>query len=198
MINYLISLLAISVSLTLAGPPKDINGMPPLSSERLTNPISLENECKNVKIIEWRTTNGYHGPSKKLLKEINRLCKLAAGNFIPFLKEKYPEYNIDKDISSFKTQLCFMPVGSKPRSLNDLKYRFATRVIRYRVWGYFEKATLNIYIRNDIALYKTVFVHELFHSLSYRLGIFDQHSGNQDVTDEAMAQEFTEYLGLGR
>ena len=47
--------------------------------------------------------------------------------------------------------------------------------------------------------FMVVFAHELFHAMSYESGVFHQHSADgRENIEENMAQDFTEFLGLGR
>lgn len=173
--------------------------MTPLTQELLKKPVTLEDHCRNVKIIEWRGTNGYSTPNKRHIKAFNAQCNKALASFFKFMKDRHSDYTIKGKLSKFKTKLCLMPVGSSPRDLNDREYRFSRRMIKVNLWGYYEKATNYIYIRNDVMnVRKVIWSHELFHSFSHQFGIFKQHTGNRDKADERMAKEFTTYLGLGK
>ena len=39
---------------------------------------------------------------------------------------------------------------------------------------------------------------QIFHALSYELGIFGAINGSNDIAEETMAQGYTEFVGLGR
>ena len=173
--------------------------MRPLPQELLDKPIKLTDACSGVKIIEWRGTK----VSKKSAKIINKTCNMAVKGFKHFMSRQ-PGYYISGDISKFDTKLCLMSMGSSPRNLNDVDYRFKYRSIKVTLWGYFQRAADNIYIRNDVLTeghnndeFVMTLAHELFHAMSYQYKIFHQHKGDKDQVEEAMADEFTEYLGLG-
>jgi hypothetical protein len=123
--------------------------------------------------------------------------------FPKFVKDR--GYTINNS-GKLDTSVCFMPVNSSPRNLNDVDYRFSSRTKTYdsdgnsqAIWGYFQRHANHIYIRNTGATFhKVVFVHELFHAASYHYGIYNQHTGNKDLKDEKLAQDFTDYIGYGR
>ena len=143
---------------------------------------------------------------------------MAVSNFFEFMASRYSNYKLENAESNFDTSVSFMPYlegqqGHQPRNLNDIKYRFAYRPKSYRngevrdIWGFFQRAEDWVYVRNDVLLgdgkttnHETikVFVHEMFHAMSWHYGAFNQHPGRKDSVEENMAQEFTIYLGLGR
>lgn len=202
MIKYLFIILLMMLSSTaIATDYVNSKGiMSPLVSERLDNPIYLNNYCNNVSIIEWRGTES----TKESIDNIRKICNLAVSKFEVFIKNQ-KGYEIRGKIVDFETNLCLMPLNSFPRNLNDMKYRFAERPGKFAVWGYFHRSPNNIYIRNDVILngknnrnFEVVLAHELFHALSYKYKIYEQHPGNKDQVEEFMAQKFTLFLGLGK
>ncbi len=218
-IKYLILFLILLIpSLSIA--QGHSTQMAPLQSERLKNPIVLTDRCKNVNIIEWRFTPGIMrstAPTKKNIKILDDICNHVMKNVVKFVKSK--NYSLNDDISNFNTSVCIMPAnlhrfGRSPRNLNDIKYRFSTRSKSYTpdgrlysIWGYYQRYNNHIYIRNDVLLndgvtanndFKTTFAHELFHAISYYYGVYYQHNGNKSGVEEKLAEDFTEYLGLGR
>ena len=186
----------------------------PMPYERLSKPIFLRGVCKKIRIIEWRPTPGYINSTKlteKSVNVVNSTCNAAVMSFRSFIKSK-GGYEI-KDVV-FDTSLSFMPADmyrscDAPRNLNDLKYRFAYRTERSPLWGWFQRANDWAYIRNDVLEddgetinkeFVVVTAHELFHAMSYASGVFQQHkpAEKRNAVEEEMAQQFTEYLGLGR
>ncbi len=195
--------------------------MTPLPSERLTKPILLQQACKKVKIVEWRGTPGHiksTSPSKKSINILNKSCNMMVPKFFEFMKDRHNDYKLENTNTKFDTSISFMPYikgkqGHQPRNLNDIKYRFVYRTKTYTdgevniIWGLFQRAEDWTYVRNDILLSdgktknqetEKVFIHEMFHAMSWHYKVFHQHSGNRDNVEERMAQEFTIYLGLGR
>lgn len=186
--------------------------MKPQSYEKLESPIRLIDGCDDIFIQEWRSTPGLMettGPTSKSIKVINEICNLSLNKFPEFAKKK--GFVIKSVDEKFHTTICMMPAdvydqGTAPRNLNDLKFRFAKRTIRYPLWGYFQRQQNYLYLRNDVLRnngrinyrFKTVFAHELYHALSYYYGIYYQYSGDKNKIDEQLAQDFSAYLGLGR
>ena len=176
--------------------------MTPTPSERLLNPIALTDICSEVRIVEWRGV-GPLGITKNNIRQLQKHCKLAMSFFPKFVKER--GYKMSKN-DKLHASVCLMPVDDSPRNLNDINYRFSTRSRTYddngnveRIWGYFQRSTNYIYLRNSaVNRHKVVFVHEIFHAASYYYGIYDQHNGNKDLEEELMAQDFTDYIGYGR
>jgi len=187
----------------------------PLPREMLPQPIALNGACKEIKIIEWRPTQGHINSTKltkKAVSVVNSTCNVAVQSFYSFISLK-GKYTISKS-TIFDTSLSFMPAdmsrdGNKPRNLNDLRYRFAYRSDQNILWGWFQRDSDWAYIRNDVLkddektineTFVKVTAHELFHAMSYASGVFHQHKPKpkKDAIEEAMAQEFTEYLGLGK
>jgi len=195
--------------------------MTPLQHERLAKPIYLNKSCKNIRVVEWRSTRGYYNstsPSGKSIEIMNKTCNLAVNNFYRFIKATR-KYNVRNQ--KFDTSLSLIPAdiyrhGQRPRNLNDISYRFLYRSKDYdhngsvyNIWGYHQRATNFIYIRNDVLQdnakgenrkFVVVFAHELFHAMSYETGVFKQHrpAADRENIEEKMAQDFTDFLGLGR
>jgi hypothetical protein len=173
--------------------------MRPLPQELLGKPIKLTGACSKVKVIEWRGSK----LSKGAIKSIDETCNQAVKGFKPFMKRQYG-YHIKGDLSKFDADLCLLPLNSDLRSMNDTDYRFYYRSLKVDLWGYFQRAADNIYIRSDVFTeghendeFVMTLAHELFHAMSYQYKIFHQHGGDKDQVEEAMADQFTEYLGLG-
>lgn len=180
--------------------------MSPLPNEKLGEPIYLDGPCSDVKIIEWRETKGVADSemNEASINVLKNVCKLTVNNFESFIKTK-DNYTLIGDVDDFRANICLMPLNSSPRNLNDIEFRFFNRYVKDTVWGYHQRATNNIYIRNDVFdgnmprhYFVVVFAHELFHSLSYKYSIYDQHTGNKELVEEEMARQYTQYLGLGR
>ncbi|MDP2683493.1 MAG: hypothetical protein Q8P20_00395 [bacterium] len=193
-------LFSISGGVLAQGPSTQ---MAPTTSEKLGNPISLSGICSEVKIIEWRDSGTEN--TKRNINNINAMknyCNDAMNGFGKFIYSR--GYKI-KRVGKLHTSVCLMPVDSSPRNLNDVNFRFSNRTKTYNngnveiIWGYFQRYTNYIYVRNTVATsHKVVFVHELFHAASYYYDIYSQHPGNKDITEENLAQEFTVYIGYGR
>ena len=181
---------------------ESINQMLPLKSELLIQPIVFDGICKNVKIVEWRDSGTEESiKSFNNQNNLNMLCQYSILKFPAFVRSR--GYKINSGI--FTTKISLMPMNSRERNLNDIKYRFSERGVFCDLndpcilFGYFQIADNHIYIRNDAGSdYKVVFAHEIFHAASVFYGIYYQHTGPNHIVDENMAQEFTEYLGLGR
>lgn len=170
--------------------------MSPMPAEKLPQPIKLKGPCQGVSIIEWRGSSIDY----KSVKVIQKTCKLAVTKFEKFIQTQ-PSYKLSEPVTNFDTQLCLLPLNSKPRNLNDIKYRFVRRVVKEDVWGYYQIVTDNIYIRNDPYIgnqvnpqFRRVLAHEIFHAMSYQYGISEQHSDDQ--SEERLAEKFTRYLRL--
>lgn len=188
--------------------------MRPLEYERLINPVSLSTLCKNVKIVEWRSTPGYTEYTKldkKTIRIVNATCNLTVKNFYTFIDSK-KVYYIDRE-KQLSTSLSFIPAvlgrsGKAHRNLNDVQYRFAYRSVLEPLWGYFQRHANWAYITNDVLEddgeinvgFVLVTAHELFHAMSYTTGVFHQHKPvhRKEEIEEELAEQFTEFLGLGR
>jgi hypothetical protein len=187
------------VTATYADYKENKGEMKPLPQELLKKPIRLSGVCSKVQIIEWRGSK----ISKESTKSIDKTCNIAVKGFKPFIKEQRG-YQIHGEVSKFDTNLCLLPLNSDPRNMNDIDYRFYYRSLKIDLWGYFQRAADNIYIRSDILTegqdngnFDMTLAHELFHAMSYQYNIFHQHDGDKDAIEEDMADQFTEYLGLG-
>lgn len=197
--------------------PKNQNpyDMEPWASERLATPISLPN-CPWVTVIEWRapagTTRG--GPSEVARKVLGNTCEKAVQAFPKYLK--IHKLNVVVDPQKFHQSLCLMPAldaeGSKMRNLNDSVFRFKDREKSYGefgrvdiIWGYTNFHNNSTYMRNDVinedgSINKktvTIFAHELYHAMSWQYQVNNLYY-NDAKTEEEMALNFTQYLGLGR
>jgi len=176
--------------------------MLPLSSEKLTQPIKLTGHCSGVEIVEWRVS----GPNSEMTKEniemLNIICQYSLFKFPEFIKNKGFKMT---NSEVFKTNISLIPVGTEKRSLNDSEFRFSNRSLlldnngnKTIIFGYFQRAVNHIYVRNDVAdNYKVVFAHEIFHAASTYYGVYYQQGPRKADSEEFLAQEFTEYIGLG-
>lgn len=199
------------VSNVSADNPYTQGPMMPRAVEKLSTPIKLNDLCAEVTVVEWRPTPGLENStskSEKSIKILNQICNLSVRAFPKFINVYYDFPNEKETLLQY---LCLMPAdveqhGQDVRNLNDINYRFFNRTKRYDedgipypIWGYHQRSVSHIYIRNDVlnAEFKTVFAHELFHALSWKYGIYNQHLGDKDVIDEKMARQFTRHLGLG-
>lgn len=208
-----VSLLALFVCLGVGIPvTTDANSsylMTPLPEEKLTKSIFLTEKCALVEIVEWR--GGNEAERKEEVAELDRICQQVVEKFPVFIKEK-TDFKLSED-RGFSQSISVIPVNSEFRNLNDVEFRFSTRSgIEYDengevepIWGYHQRATSFIYIYNLVRTkgklnlqFRTVFAHELFHALSFKLGIFHQHTGDKNQKEEEMAQQFTEWMGWGR
>ena len=202
----LIGPLLILLGLT-TGAAANPHSMTPLPNEELSQSLSLTNACSKVNIVEWRQDGG---PNEIAKNKLNAICNKVIGDFPRFFKNK--EYNVTP-IENFTQSVSIIPIDNGFRNLNDIIFRFSTRsFIEYdengdliTILGYHQRATSFIYIYNQVLIdgklnkqFRTVFAHELFHALSYQFGIFYQHDGNKNETEEEMAQDFTEFMGYGR
>lgn len=193
--------------------------MDPLPEEKLPIAINLSDSCSNVSIVEWKSTPGFESSSEisdRAIAILDKICQKAVNHFIPFVK--FHGYQVEND-DTYRVSVSLLPArldrsGTDYRNLNDLVFRFANRSKEYDedgtvypIWGYFQRSTFNIYVRNDILddrgerlnlKFRTVFAHELFHSLSYHYKVFHQHKGNKDFVEEKMAGDYTMYLGYNR
>jgi len=155
----------------------------PLESEVLTDPIELR--CGAV-IKEWR------GPTKDL-KQVQKLCDLGVKNFHSFIKEK----GLKARTGKFSYSLSLIPADSKYRSLNDLKYRFYTRIQKMILSGYTQHGNRYIFTisNQNHPAFDVSLLHELFHAMSHHYGVYDSHKGKNTYEklceDEVLATEFT-------
>ena len=183
----------------------------PWPSEKLIENVELS-QCPWLSIIEWRTSvdNLYGGPSKKAKQVLNEFCYRAAKQFPQFLKKK--KINLSIDFDGFHQNICLIPVSDNARDLNDLFFRFKSREKTYDadgqlniVWGYTDFRGNITFVRNDIInknniINQTavlVFVHELYHAMSWHFKVNDYYH-NSAIVEETMAQEFTQFMGLGK
>ena len=77
---------------------------------------------------------------------------------------------------------------------------FSYQIIGKETQNYYENENRQTPFYSKTTNHETikVFVHEMFHAMSWHYGAFGQHSGMKNSVEESMAQEFTIYLGLGR
>lgn len=212
--NKLIIFLSIILFSSLSFGDDLYSTMAPLPSEKLSQPIALTGSCKLVKVVEWRPTPNQESQTsinKKSIDILNFICKKVIKNFPKFIETQ--KYKLNEELK-LSQSLSLMPADLKNhgrdfRNLNDLTYRFKNRTKEYDengnpypIWGYHQRASSFIYMRNDVLNengeinkgFEIVFAHELFHSLSWKFGIYQQHKGNKDIIEEEMARKFTMFL----
>jgi hypothetical protein len=166
--------------------------MAPLPEERLREPIPLA--CGAV-IREIRGGNSIN------LDVLNRICSEVSSSFLPFLEAQGIEPRVS---TPFAWDLSFLPSGDCYRCLNDERYRFRHRVVLDRdLIGYTDVSERTIFLTSDAwdAAFRLVFVHELFHAFSMHYRLFADRSlpwQERYVAEEALAGDFTEWLGYGR
>lgn len=182
--------------------------MTPLPEEQLDNPVNLTQDCQKVQIQEWRATAKLSNtiPSEMAVKVMDQACHWAVKNFPAFVTAR--GYQLDNYYSP-TVHLSIIPAdlnhhGADPRNLNDIIHRFSTRT-QHRdqngevipIWGYFQRSTLHIYLRNDILLGSVIninfihtFIHEMFHAMSWQFGIFSQHRNSPETEEEQLAEQF--------
>lgn len=167
--------------------------MKPLPSEQLPNPIALK-KCPGLAIHEWRR------PDAHALQRLNRICRRAIMAFEPFLEKKNLQKQHDQP---FFYDIALLRDTTAYRGMNDVRYRFKYRANKKDLWGYTSKLKRFVFMVDTIYIPEmaNIFSHELFHALSMHYGVFDSH-GNTTAervrTDEMLASEFTQYLGLGK
>jgi hypothetical protein len=169
-----------------------VGHMAPLPEELLAAPIPLA--CGAV-IRELRGGNIIN------LEVLNRLCSEVSSSFLPFLEAQ----GLSSHASTpFAWDLSFLPSGNCYRCLNDEHYRFRHRVVLDReLIGYTDVSERTIFLTSDAwdAEFRLVFAHELFHAFSIHHRLFADRSGTWQeryVAEEALAGDFTQWLGYGR
>lgn len=207
-----------TIQTTPASSKADPYDMSPWPSERLSVTIDLPN-CPWVKIIEWRQPTQTHrgGPSESAKKTLGDTCNKAVKSFPRYVKLHKHEVPSSFELDSFRQSLSLIPAmetseGFRYRNLNDAVFRFRDREKSYDesgqlnpIWGYTNFHNGTTYVRNDIigedgTVNKkavTVFAHEMYHALSWKSRVNDSYH-NDAKTEEEMALNFTQYLGLGR
>ena len=188
--------------------------MRPLPSELLAEPIALP-ECPGIRIIEWRATPGHAAstrPSAAAIGVIDRVCDAARRGFDAFVTR---QGIATTRLAALHADVCLLPAdarsGEDYRNLNDVTWRFRSRTFAHegsalpRVWGYHQRSTQTVYVRNDVfnedgtpnRRFETVLAHEIFHALSYGSGLYERRAGDKDAEEEATARRFTQGLGIG-
>lgn len=190
---------------------RKIRQMEPVQAELLSPSLELT-DCPGVRVVEWRPASGFEkttGPNNKSLGIINKTCAQARQAFIPFLKRKGIRFN--HSLHDFEQKVSLIPAiprygGSEYRNLNDISFRFSSRVREldenghpYPIWGYTNSGSKYIFVRGDVLLdnemvnarFVTVFAHEMFHAMAFYFNI-------PNAENENLAMEFTSYLNLGR
>jgi len=169
-----------------------VGHMAPLPEELLKEPIVLA--CGAV-IREIRGGNSIN------LDVLNRVCSEVTSSFLSFLEAQGIHTQATEP---FTWNLSFLPSGDCYRCLNDERYRFRIRVVLDRdLIGYTDAAERTIFLTSDAwdAAFRLVFVHELFHALSIHYRLLADRPGTWQeryVAEEALAGDFTEWLGYGR
>lgn len=182
--------------------------MTPLPQEQLEEPINLTQNCRNVQIQEWRASSELENtiPSEVAVKVMDRACHWAVSNFPTFVAAR--GYSLENYYPP-TARLSIIPAdlnhqGAEPRNLNDILFRFSSRTQHRNqngdiipIWGYFQRSTLHIYLRNDVLIgsvananFVLTFVHELFHAMSWQFGIFPQHRNSPESEEERLADQF--------
>jgi len=188
----------------------------PFSWEELSDPIKFSDNCSAVSVVEWKPTsklpNGSY-PSDQSSEIMNKVCNLAHQKFVSFVKSR--GYNTN-NIPQLHVEISLLPAhlnlgGTDYRNLNDIEYRFSQRSksfdmygVAIPIWGYYQRNTHHIYIRNDVLTEKKQknseftfhFAHELFHALSYENGVYSQHNGDIEAREELLANIFASSLGI--
>jgi len=190
--------------------PDEARRMEPMQSELLDRPI-YPISCRGLKIVEWRPTPGsLHAtsPNKKSISIINNICKLVFSEYINFLEKEGFSRKVDYLNATKRSSACLMPAdindhGTDFRNLNDNIFRFKDRRVHgvEYFWGYYDYNLKTIFSTNDpIDIneninnnFESVFAHELYHAISHYTGIYYEVGVEEE---EAMAQRFTDYLGL--
>lgn len=167
--------------------------MQPWPDEELASPVRLA--C-GVTIVEW-TAGSPRTPA--VIAKLDAICSRAVAAFPEFaLKHHLPRPRM---VRPFTWPLSLIPEGACYRCLNDTEYRFSTRAVHW-LWGYTSRnaaATLML-SDTDSPVFERIFTHEIWHAMSMYYGVFEQHAGGDDEkirADEALAEGFTRFLGLG-
>jgi hypothetical protein len=166
----------------------------PLPREQLAQPIRLS--C-GVVIEEWRGASIDAAARGK----VERLCNEAKAYFPVYIK-KYGGYRVSQaSLDNFSFQFALLPDNEGYRSLNDTKYRFWNRPYRGTVFAYASHTDQFVFMLSDTTDYEfsDTFVHETYHALSFKTGLFAKLPGDtyreRLAIDESMAQDFTRRLG---
>lgn len=220
---FCVSFLCLSTKETISAPPiiaeqeickaqeENPYQLYPVASEQLPEIIKLP-QCPWFSIIEWRTSqdNIYGGPSDKAKSLLGDACQKAVKKFPLFLKKE--KINLPIDFTQFHQNISLIPISENFRDLNDTSFRFKDREKTYDtngqlniIWGYTDFNTHLTFIRNDIIdkdgivsnTTLLVFTHELYHAMSWHFKINDYYH-NSAIIEEAMAQKFTTFMGLGK
>jgi len=190
MFKYIALFLSIILiaSLSMAS-DRVVGHMTPFPSETLDTPVTLD--C-GASIEEVRG-------GKLDYAKLNSLCTHAASNFFRFVDAKGLKTG-DRS-QAFSWSVSFLPGASCYRCLNDEDYRFHNRFVKGYVTGYTDLNSRFSFVISKSRELKVTFVHEMFHAMSMFYGVYENHTGNyseKTAKDEALAQEFTEWLGYGR
>lgn len=180
-----------------------LSQMQPLPSEKIAS-ISLNDDCKQVSIVEWQQQPK---PYLSSIRILNKACNQAYKNFHLFLKTK----NISAPVRpNLVVNISLLDDRVTLRGLND-PLRFKNRYFEVDkagkiipILGYYHYNPQHIFIFNGLWIdedpnpeFIKVFEHEIFHALIHQNNLHWSLPEPKDATDEKYAREFTEYLGLG-
>ena len=184
--------------------PKTKGPMQPLTNELLQNSIPLTDECKNISIVEWKSHSKESLNTKISVDNIDKVCNKSVKNFFVFSNQKKSKL--------LPIKISLLPASSDYRNLNDSEFRFVFRSGNYDnqgnlipIFGYFQRSISHIYLINEVLkkekenwiinpTFKNVFIHEIFHALSYQTGLFHKHVGDKDLKDEKLAVKFANLI----
>ncbi len=183
----------------------------PVTSEQLPKVIKLP-QCQWLSIVEWRTSqdNIYGGPSDRAKVILGDFCQKAVKEFPLFLKKE--KINLPLDFTQFYQNISLIPISEDFRNLNDVSFRFKNREKTYDdngqlniIWGYTDFSSHLTFVRNDVIdkngivnkITLVIFTHELYHAMSWYFKVNDYYH-NSAIIEEAMAQKFTIFMGLGK
>lgn len=194
--SLLIGIAVILLSSLAMGRSNRITGhIKPLPREQLAQPIQLS--C-GVTIEEWR---GYSIDAAARSK-VERLCNEAIEYFPEYIASKDLDLTVsEEELDSFSFPYSLLPDNTRYRSLNDTRYRFYDRPFRNPIWAYTSHTDEWVFMLGNWqnTEFSDTFVHETYHALTWRLGIFHRLPGRnyseRRALDEKMAQEFTRELG---
>lgn len=167
----------------------------PLENEKLSDSIFLNQKCSSIQIQEW---HNQPTDTSKEIEILNSVCNLTRDKIESFYAQSNKKCS---NISVWKVNVSLLDRGEEVRKLNDLRFRFANRQQEkdpsgrtYSILGYFDFKTKHLFVLNNFqhSKFKTVWAHELFHSLNYHCGFY-----LSPIKEEQEAKKFTNFIGLG-
>jgi hypothetical protein len=183
--------------------PNPASVLSPLPHERI-EPLALAKRCSGVAVVEWQD-----GPPSGAKRQVlDAVCSLVVDKLPGFLRTRKltapPRLALGATVS-------LLNVGKGPRQLND-PVRFAALDLPkhpdgrpYVIYGYYHYAMQHVFVRSDVLagkqpsrVFMRSFAHELFHALMNQNHLVNQLPSPVHEREEAMALDFTAYLGLGR